>query len=209
MAMALEMTDRKPRLLRAAFFGSTLLALAGCDEGLDFDLRGNFGNGFDTSSAVREVSAPRPAPDDRGVISYPSYQVVVARSGDTIADIAARLGVDASELARYNGISPDTRLRNDEIIALPGRVTEPSPATGADGTGPILPAGQIDVESLAGDAIARTDAPATTTTAPATAGTPPGTERRTQSGEEPVRHKVERGETAYSVSRLYGVSVRA
>jgi len=190
------MAHRKITLLRAAFAGTALIALGGCEGGLDFDLRNNFGNGFDTSSAVRQASAPRPAPDDRGVISYPSFQVVVAQRGDTIADVAARVGVDANELARYNGISPDASLRRDEIIALPGRVAEPSLATG--GAGPILPEGQIDVETLAGNAINQADTAAPTEPAPAT-----------PTGEEPVRHKVERGETAYSISRLYGVSVRA
>jgi len=191
------MAHRKAPALRLLFLGTILAGLAACDESLDFDLRGTTGQGLDTSGAVRQVTTPRPMPDDRGVISYPNYQVVVANRGDTIADVAARIGVDAVELGRYNGIAPDTPLRQDEIIALPGRVAEPSPDTGSLTTGPILPSGQIDVETLASGAIER--APSTTRRPSASA----------QTGVEPVRHRVERGETAYSIARLYNVSVRS
>ncbi len=116
--------------------------------------------------------------------------------------MAGRVGVDANELARYNGIGLDASLRRGEVIALPRRVAEPSPATGADSFGPIRPAETIDITTLAEGAIDRADAtkpPAPFQTKPAPA----------QSGTEPVRHKVARGETAYSISRLYGISVRA
>ncbi|MGC8202857.1 LysM peptidoglycan-binding domain-containing protein [Aliiroseovarius sp. PTFE2010] len=183
-------------LTRFLFLGTTCMALAACDpnQPFDFDLR-DLGNGFDTSDAVRQASAPRPAPDDRGVISYPNYQVVVARRGDKIADVASRVGVDAATLARHNGISLDTPLRDGEIIALPTRVPEPSPATGAVGTGPIRPADQVDVTTLAGNAIDRAES---STIAP------PGA----QTGLEPNQHRVARGETAYSIARKYGVSVK-
>jgi len=174
---------------------AALALLAGCDEPLDLDLRGGFG-GVDTSSAARGATASRPSPDDRGIISYPNYQVAVARRGDTLASLAARIGVDAQDLARYNGIQPGDSLRQDEIIALPRRVSEPSPATGAVTTGPIRAPG-VDITELAESAIDRSEAPT-----PATAEEP-------QTGIEPIRHKVQRGETAYTIARLYGVSVRA
>lgn len=189
------MKQRKLSPHRVLLVGTVLVGLSACD-GFDLDLRNNFGEGFDTSGAVRQASAPRPRPDNRGVISYPNYQVAVAKRDDTISDVAARVGVDASELARYNGIDAATPLRDGEIIALPHRVAEPGPNTGAITAGPIRPADQIDVETLAGAAIERADAP--------TQRLPEG-----QSGEEPIRHKVERGETAYSIARLYNVSVRS
>ena len=93
------------------------------------------GGGFTTANAAQAPLATRPIPDDRGVISYPNYQVAVARRGDTLADVAARVGLDTATLAKYNGIDPKVSLRKDEIIALPRpvglleRVEPPSTAT--------------------------------------------------------------------------------
>ncbi len=203
--------------------GTALALLSACAEPFDADFR-DMGNGFDTTSAALNPPA-RPQPDDRGVISYPNYQVAVARDGDSVTDIANRLGIEAGALARYNGVQPDARLRRNEVVALPGRVAEPSPATGALATGPIQPASaagapittnRIDVTTLAGAAI---DRAGPQTTAPVAAPRPaPVTQPSTltansapaapaTTGVEPVRHQVRRGETAYSVARLYNVPV--
>ncbi len=193
------MANRQIPVRRVVMTGVAMVALAACED-FDFDLR-DMGNGFDTSSAVQSLPA-RPRPDDRGVISYPNYQVVVARRDDTIRGIAIRLGLDATELADYNGIGPDVILRRDEIIALPSRVTEPSPATGAIATGPIQP---LDVTAVATTALDRADAAGTTATAaPAAPAAAPAPVVR---GNEPIRHQVKRGETVFSISRLYNVPV--
>ncbi len=187
--------------------GSCALLLSACDRPLDLDMRGGFGDGFTTADAANSALASRPAPDNRGVISYPNYQVAVARRGDTLTDVANRVGTDVASLSRYNGIDPTVPLRNDEIIALPTRVAEPSPLTGASGTGPITTAA-VDIQTIAGGAINR--APATsgvqTTALPATQ-TATRDNPRKQTGREPIRHKVERGETAYTIARLYAVPV--
>ena len=167
---------------RVTAAGLSLLALSACG-GFDLDLRGGAG-GFDTSEAVQSATTSRPQPDARGVISYPGYQVAIARRGDTINTVASRIGTDAVALARYNAIPQSTPLRAGEIIALPGRVPEPG-----DGT---LAGGNVDVTSIAGAAIDRADG------AP---GLP--------SGDQPVRHRVASGETAFSIARLYGVPVAA
>ena len=174
----------------------TALAISACSD-FDPDLRNNFGNSFDTSGAVRQEFAPRPEPDNRGVISYPGYQVIVAQRGDTLNSIADRIGMDVASLSSYNAISSDVALREGEIIALPTRVAEPSAATGAIATGPLQPTTGVDVEAIASDAIDRSNDTVTTQRI------------LPQTGEEPVRHKVERGETAYSVARVYNVSVEA
>ncbi len=192
------MANRHFPVRRVVMTGVALVALAACED-FDFDLR-DMGNGFDTSSAVQTLPG-RPRPDDRGVISYPNYQVVVARRDDTIRGIAIRLGLDANELADYNGIGPDVILRRDEIIALPSRVTEPSPATGAIGTGPIQP---LDVTAVATTALDRADAAGTVETATPAAPAPAAPVVR---GNEPIRHQVKRGETVFSISRLYNVPV--
>jgi len=165
--------------------------LAACGpQGFDLDLRRFGTGGFDTSAAVREATADRPSPDARGVLTYPNYQVAVAQRGDTVADIAARVGLPAEDLARFNAVQPGTALRPGEVLALPRGV---GAAPGAAGTGPI------DVTELASGAIDRAEAGA-----PGAAGAPAPI-----SGPEPIRHRVARGETAYSIARLYGVSVNA
>ncbi len=185
--------DRAWRI-RTGLACMAVLGLSGCRDGFDLDLR-DFGNGFDTSGAAIAARAEtRPPPDARGVISYPGYQVVVARPGDTVGEVAGRVGLPADELARYNGIPPDAALRRDEIVALPRRVSEPSPATGAVVAGPIRPAGEIDVATIASGAIDRAEA-GRTSAAPVPTGT------------EPIRHRVAAGETAFSIARQYGVSI--
>ena len=188
------------RMRRVPLILSTcgLTVLAACDEPLDFDLRG-LGGGFTTSQAAQNATENRPRADNRGVISYPNYQVAVARRGDTLSDVASRVGLPADELGRFNGIEPDVPLRQGEVIALPRRVAEPSPATGAIGTGPIQPA-PVDVTTLAGNAIDNA--------APTPAAAPP-TRPLPQTGQEPIRHRVERGETAFTIARLYNVPAKS
>jgi len=190
---------------RAVYASVALLALAACDadgniqgQNFDWDLR-NLGGGFDTTDAARNLPN-RPRPDDRGVISYPNYQVVVADRGETVRQIAGRLDLDANALAAFNGVDADVPLRRDEIVALPARVAEPSPATGATQTGPILPP-EVNVTTLASDAIDR--AGEQTVTPASTAPDAP------QTGEEPGLHRVARGETAFQIARLYDVPVDA
>ena len=129
-----DLTRGGRTLRRLLLAGTALGLLAACDRPLDFDMRGNFGNTLDTAEAARQPVANRPAPDARGVISYPNYQVAVARRGDTVTDVASRVGISAEELARFNGLRPADTLRPDEVVALPRRVAEPSPATGGFGT---------------------------------------------------------------------------
>ncbi|PIE10384.1 MAG: peptidase M23 [Rhodobacterales bacterium] len=127
-----------PRI--ALLTGGALLALSGCSKPFDIDLR-RLGKGFSTTEAVANL-APRPQPDSRGVISYPNYQVAVAQRGDTVASVAARLGVDQGALARYNAIAPDTVLRPGEVLALPSRVsTAPGVTSQPIGADPNLASG--------------------------------------------------------------------
>lgn len=173
-----------------------LALLSACSDGMDLDLRSGVGSNVDTTGAALQATADRPQPDDRGIISYPSYQVAVARRGDTLADVAGRIGLPPDELGRYNGIRPNDQLRRGEIVALPRRVSEPSPATGAATTGPIRPTSDVDVTTLASNAINNAPDTSRPNSAP-------------QTGVEPVRHKVARGETAFTIARLYNVSPRA
>lgn len=196
------MTVSKTLLRSGTLIGAAALLSACNGEPLDFDLRGHTG-AFSTSAAARNATENRPAPDDRGILSYPNYQVAIARRGDTLEDVAARVDLPVEELASYNGIPGDAGLRDGEVIALPRRVAEPSPETGAIGTGPIQPPA-VDVTTLAGSAIDNADA------TPARPNTPPKPAAPVvQTGEEPIRHQVERGETAFTISRLYQVPVKS
>lgn len=181
-------------LNRLLWTGVAAVTLVACDTLPDFDLR-DLGDGFDTSEAVANLP-DRPAPDGRGVISYPNYQVVVAQQDDTIRSIATRLNIDVAELASFNGIEPDIRLRRDEIVALPNRVSEPA-------GGPIQ---TLDITSIATTALDRAagEQP-TVTTLPSTSPAAPATP---QAAPEPVQHKVQRGETIFQISRLYNVPVQ-
>ena len=189
--------SNRPALLVSA---AAILVLSACSDGLDFDMRGAFGDAPSTADAARNATADRPRPDERGIISYPSYQVAVARRGDTVITLSERIGADAVRVARFNGLEPTDGLRDGELVALPSRVSEPL-------GGPITP-GSVDITALAGSAIDEANSTSdvsTSTLEPA----PRPRQPDGVSGVEPVRHKVERGETAYSIARLYNVSVRS
>jgi murein DD-endopeptidase MepM/ murein hydrolase activator NlpD len=189
--------------IRFLALGTALAVLGGCATDpyqLDWDLRPDGAGAFSTAEAARSASAARPAPDARGVISYPGYQVAVAQPGDTVATVAARVGIPPAELASYNAVTVDARLNQGEVLALPRRV-EGTSGSGAPILGAPIQSGTIEVTSLASGAIDRAQASGTGST-PAAAAIQPG-------GVEPIRHRVARGETAYSVARLYNVSAKS
>ena len=186
-------------VLRALALTTAFAALSACDNtaggglGLDWDLRSG-GGALDTSGAALQVSANRPGADGQGVLNYPNYQVAVARRGDTVASVASRIGIGADELASFNALRPNDPLRDGETLVLPRRVQA---GLGGGNTGAVIGGGgvqPVDVASIATTALDRVGG----TAAPAAA-----------SGPEPQRHKVARGETAYSIARTYGVSAKA
>ncbi|CUJ34690.1 M23 family metallopeptidase [Cognatishimia activa] len=184
---------------RLAMAVSAAALVSACSGPLDLDLRDVFGQGLDTSEAAVGATADRPTPDARGIISYPNYQVAVAKRGDTVADVANRVGVDATELARYNAVQVNDPLRDGEIVALPTRVAEPA-------SGQVVSPSNVDITSLAGNAIDNATPVVQTDELEAA---PVQVTEDTQIGFEPIRHTVQRGETAFTISRLYNVSVRS
>ena len=192
-----------PAAIRVLALTTALGALASCatdTSRLDWDLRPQGAGAFSTADAALNATAARPVPDERGVISYPGYQVAVARRGDTVGSVAARVGVPPQELAGYNAVAPDATLNQGEVLALPRRVGE-STAVASAAPGTSIGGGTIQVTALASSAIDRAQAQGVGAP-PAAAAVPPG-------GIEPIRHKVARGETAYSVARLYNVSAKS
>lgn len=215
------------RSLHALGLTTALGALTACTGGgggmgnFDWDLRG--GSGLDTSGAALQASAARPAPNAQGIISYPGYQVAVARRGDTVGSVASRVGVAPAELASYNAIDPNAPLREGEVLALPRAVAAGgavAPATGAMiGAGNVaaapLPQGSgVNVSAIATTALDRveTTAPATSAApapAPAAAAPAAAPDDSALGAMAPTRHQVKRGETAFTIARQYNVSARA
>jgi lipoprotein NlpD len=181
--------ERGAAPLAVAVTVAAALSLAAC---------GRFENPLASDAPLPQPVAetiPNAEPDSRGVITYADYQVAVARDGDSIATVAARIGASPDELARRNALPLDTILRPGEVLLLPDSVARPS-ALGAAGLG----AGAVTTQPLG--------AASTVATAPASAPNPFGN-GQTEPLIDPVRHRVEAGETAYSIARLYGVSVTA
>lgn len=157
--------------------------LSSCGGGLNPDLRGWFPGALNTTGAAK--APPRPEADDRGVISFPEYQVAVARSGDTPATIASRLGLNGEELARYNALPASTRLNQGAILVLPQRVR------GGAVTGGTV--GQVTDPFANSDAAEKDERPS------ASGAT---------SNAQPQQHEVVAGETAWSIARKYNVTVQ-
>lgn len=187
-----------------------LLAMAGCSgtTALDWDLRS--GAPFDTSEAALQATSAPPQPDSRGIVSYPGYQVAVARRGDTVGSVAARLGLAPEELARYNALQVGDPLRAGEILALPTRVAAAGTATApgaGPGTGGIIGGSGVDVTTIATTALDRVGSETPATGNQQVSGSQDAGGQ--VSGTEPKQHRVARGETAFSIARSYGVSTRA
>ena len=158
---------------------------------LDFDLRGNE---YDTSDAVRRAMGTRPLPDSRGIISYATYEVVVAREGDTIKTIAKRLGLEPKNVASYNGMSSLEKLNEGQLISLPNRTDTRKLQPNSS----ISNRKEVNVTELASTAIETAE------------DKKKGIKKTASKQEnEPIRHKVSRGETAFTISRLYNVSIRS
>jgi murein DD-endopeptidase MepM/ murein hydrolase activator NlpD len=104
-----------------------------------------------------------------------------------VESVAVRVGVDPMLLARFNAVTPNMNLRPGEILALPSRVQEAPRIGGNDDT--------ISITSLAEGAIDRANGQSNTAATP--------------NALEPVRHQVVRGETAFSIARLYNVTTRS
>ncbi|MFN7001976.1 MAG: peptidoglycan DD-metalloendopeptidase family protein [Roseinatronobacter sp.] len=171
-----------------------LFGLSACAD-FDVDMRRSQ-NGFSTTEAARQATAARPRPDARGIITYPDYQVVVARPGDTVATVAQRIGIAEGELARFNALDAETSLRGGEVLALPRKLD----ASGGVTTGPIQN-GTIEISTLADAAIARAEGTTPTAAAPSVITQPVES--------QPRQHRVQRGETAFQIARLYNVAPRA
>jgi len=71
------------------------------------------------NSGVRLTSWRRAKPGTTDQPAAPALSRVRARKGDTIARIAAAHNLDANEVARLNGVTPEAELRAGQEIRLP------------------------------------------------------------------------------------------
>ena len=119
-------------------------------------------------------------PDIRGVISYDKYQVVVANGNETVLDIAKRLDLDPRKFSLFNGLVESYRPRQGELLALNKKI---DPIKNTNKT--------VWSQNNTKNVLERA--------------------RETKQISVPIKgfakHKVETGETIYSIARLYNVSV--
>lgn len=180
------------------------LGLGGCAGTSPADYN-PFSHGAPSGSAASAV--PNATPDSRGVITYASYQVVIGRDGDTIETVAGRLGLPAAELARRNALPIDYKIRQGEVLLLPDSFPRSEPgALGGDVTSQPLGWSPEGAAQAINSSPSTVPAAKTPTAAPSSN---PFKNGQTEPLIDPVRHRVEAGETAYSIARLYGVSVTA
>lgn len=203
-AMTMPNADRGTGPVRIAARISALalcagLGLAGCAQVAAV----NLGTSAPTTAVANTT------PDSRGVITYASYQVVVGREGDTITTVANRLGISPTELGNRNSLPVDYRLRAGEVLLLPTNFPRSDPgALGGDvSTEPLAWSPERASQAIDGGATASAAAGGTATSA--APRTNPFQNGQADPLIDPVRHRVEAGETAYSIARLYGVSVTA
>ncbi len=137
------------------------------------------------SGPEKAPNPPEPPKDENGIIEYETFRVMVANDGDTIAAMAERVGLTEVVLARYNGLPADYLLRTGDRLALPD---DAQVAAVEQGWTPEVVTGVLDDLP---------DAPQPSADVPE----PPG--------DLPLRHRVEPGETLFSIAKLYGVSVTA
>ena len=120
------------------------------------------------------------APDIRGIITYDNYQVVVANGSETVSEIAKRLELDPQKFSLFNGLVASYRPREGELLAL-NEYLEPIKKEATRLWS------QKEAKNVLNKASERNN------TAVSSKGF--------------AKHKVESGETIYSIARLYKVSV--
>ncbi len=134
-------------LARTLLQTTALLAVAGCASTQSPDRAAVEIKGSDpaaTAPAAPAVPAST-VPDARGIVTYDGYQAAVARSGDTVASVAGRIGMSASELGAYNGLSPTHPLRPGDELVLPPRPSGYSTGESTGAAPAVAPPATIEI----------------------------------------------------------------
>jgi murein DD-endopeptidase MepM/ murein hydrolase activator NlpD len=151
-------------LARTVVQATALLAIASCGSTQSPDRAAVEIKGSDPAAAAPAAPAAPAStvPDARGIVIYDGYEAAVARSGDTVASVARRIGLSASELGAYNGLSPTHPLRPGDELVLPPR---PGGYSTSDSTGAapaVAPPATIEIAQGAPAATTATTDSATT-----------------------------------------------
>ncbi len=122
----------------------------------------------------------RTSPDVRGIISYDKYQVVVANGNETVLEIAKRLDLDPKKFSLFNGLVESYRPRKGELLALNKNI-EPIRKKNTSVWSQKNTKNVLERVKEKKQVFVET--------------------------KDFAKHKVETGETIYSIARLYNVSV--
>lgn len=126
--------------------------------------------GTDPAAGATVAETPTVVVDAQGIATYEGYQAAIARDGDTVASVAARVGLSASELGAYNGLSASHQLRGGDELVLPPRPGGYGSPVSAGTTGSVVyesDSGESSIQQSALDG----GTPATGATAGASEGT--------------------------------------
>ena len=119
-------------------------------------------------------------PDIRGVVTYNKYQVVVANGNETVGEIAKRLGLDPRKFSLFNGLVDSYRPRQGELLALNKNLDQIKEINS-----------NVWSQKNAKNVLEQVKEK----------------KRTSATKKDLANHKVEAGETIYSIARLYNVSV--
>ncbi|MCL5775477.1 peptidoglycan DD-metalloendopeptidase family protein [Limibaculum sp. FT325] len=157
------------------------IALAGCAgrqpaDRASVEYRGTGAAGQPSAAAAAVPGAPVAGPG--GIIAYDGYEAIRAGQGDTVASLADRVGLSASELGAYNGLAAGQPLRPGDELVLPPRPggyggTAVAAAGGSVGGGfdtQPAPAPSVVTSPIGADAAAGTVAGGTGATQAGSAG---------------------------------------
>ena len=189
------------------------VALAGC--GGDSDK----GKG---SSVARELKDPRtvpqatvtalpspiPAVDVSAALRRPTAapDVYVVKAGDTPSGIAEFLGVDLTELLRFNGIDDARSLRVGQQLRVP-RTAQPSPTPGRPGTTPSGTPGRTVTPAVGTPTTPAAGTPGAGT--PVRTPMPGGAATPTPAAAAGGTYTVQAGDTGCGIAAKLGVPVAA
>lgn len=92
-------------------------------------------------SPLDELTRLELTPEETEVNIDRKVRIIKTKAGDTVAKVAAREGVSAVELAKYNGLLPNSALAAGREIKIPGRsiVSTKNDIKGSIPTRPFIP----------------------------------------------------------------------
>lgn len=169
-----------------------------------------------TDTGLQVTPQPVIQPIDKRIVSMSGYEAVIAQEGETLGDISSITGVDVTQLSQKNGLNATTRLRAGDQVILPDnwRISQgTSVPAGIIQSTPLnentLPAVAQGPRNQAQDIINLQ--PPSSIIEPVQQ-TIPQRARSQQPSSAPykdsgVAHTVLSGDTVFSISRAYGVSV--